>query len=443
MVTVTEVLSKLGINVSADETRQHFDEWLDWYNGYVKKFHHYTMYNGISYVGVDRAYLGMAKTICEDWANLLLNEKVQISTDNTAFNVELENILNYSNFRVKGNQLIELAFALGTAGFVEYLDSNEKVVIDFVRAQMIYPISWDNGYVNECAFGSIREANGKKQLYTQIHKQSPQGYIIENHLFDAESGIELDLGDIEPVVMTGSADQLFQIITPNIVNNIELDSPLGISIYANAIEQIKACDLIFDSYVNEFRLGKKRIVVPQSMAQIQMQADGTMQPVFDTNDVAFTAMGIGNEDNETIHEIDMTLRASEHDQGMQKALDLLSFKCGMGSSKYKFENGTAITATEVISSKSDLYQSLRKHELVLEYALKGLTKAVAYLSGYAIKEVQVDFDDSIIIDTDAERKQDMADVSMGAMSVEEYRAKWYNESMEVASANVTSEEVME
>ena len=83
---------------------------------------------------------------------------------------------------------------MGTAAFVEYLDSNEKVVIDFIRANMIFPLSWDNGYINECAFGSMRERNGKRQYYIQIHKQNEQGlYVIENHMVDAESGKEIDL----------------------------------------------------------------------------------------------------------------------------------------------------------------------------------------------------------------------------------------------------------
>ena len=173
-------------------------------------------------VGKDRYALNMAKTISEDWANLLLNEKVKISTG-TDFDKRLEKVFEYNNFRVKGNQLIELAFALGTGAFVEYLDADVEVVIDFIRAGMIFPLSWDNGYVNECAFGSMRERDGKKQYYIQIHKQNDRGlYVIENHMVDAESGNQVDLEEnMLDEVETGSASPLYQIITPNIVNNID------------------------------------------------------------------------------------------------------------------------------------------------------------------------------------------------------------------------------
>lgn len=54
-------------------------------------------------------------------------------------------------------------------------------------------------------------------------------------------------------------------------------------------------------------------------------------------------------------------------------------------------------------------------------------------SGY---EFSCKFNDSILTDEEAERQQDRQDVSMGAMTVVEYRAKWYNETEEEAAKNV-------
>jgi A118 family predicted phage portal protein len=437
MKTIQEYLKDKGYKVAADETTNHIDKWMNWYEGYVKNFHRYTVYNGIDMIDKDRYALGMAKTISEDWANLLLNEKVKIYTGDD-FDKQLEETFKNNNFRVKGNQLIELAFALGTGAFVEYKDADGNVVIDFIRAGMIYPLSWDNGYVNECAFGSVRERDGKKQYYIQIHKAGEdKNYIIENHIVDADSGadIELDEGMMD-VVHTEILIPLFQIITPNIVNNIDLDSPYGISVYANAIPQLKGCDLVFDSYMNEFELGKRKIMVPLSMAKIQMGEDGITKPVFDKNDTVFYAIP-GDRDGEgKIDTFDPEIRADSHDKGINKALDLLSFKCGMGTGRYKFENGNVKTATEVISDKSELYQSLKKHEIVLNSAFEGMVKAIGQLLGTEIKEVKIDFDDSIIQDKDAERQTDKADVAIGAMTLLEYRMKWYNETAEIAATKI-------
>lgn len=439
MVSIREYLTRQGYNTVADETTSHITEWEDWYAGYVKEFHHYNVYNGIQYVGKNKYSMGMAKTVAEDWANLLLNEKVKIYTG-TEFDKQLDKVFAYNNFRVKGNQLIELSFAFGTGAFVEYLDSAGEVVIDFIRASMIYPLSWDNGYINECAFGSVRERGGKQQYYIQIHKLNERGlYVIENHIVDADSGKELDLdNNMLPLVETKSIIPLFQIVTPNVVNNISIDNPLGISIYANAIPQLKGCDTVYDSYINEFILGKKRITVPLSMAKIHMSETGVVQPIFDPNDTAFYALPEDRDGNNSLKEIDFKIRAQEHELGINKALDLLSFKCGLGTGRYKFENGTAKTATEVISEKSDLFQSLKKHEIMLESAIKGLVNAISYLLGGKPTDVTIDFDDSIIEDKTSERKQDMQDVSIGAMQLWEYRMKYYGEDEKRAKEMVAS-----
>ena len=53
-------------------------------------------------------------------------------------------------------------------------------------------------------------------------------------------------------------------------------------------------------------------------------------------------------------------------------------------------------------------------------------------------------DDSIIEDKGAERQQDRQDVSMGVMRHEEYRAKWYGETVEQAKKNLPEQnQVME
>ena len=42
----------------------------------------------------------------------------------------------------------------------------------------------------------------------------------------------------------------------------------------------------------------------------------------------------------------------------------------------------------------------------------------------------------MIVDAELERQTDRADVAMGAMSLAEYRAKWYGETLEEAAKNL-------
>ena len=51
-------------------------------------------------------------------------------------------------------------------------------------------------------------------------------------------------------------------------------------------------------------------------------------------------------------------------------------------------------------------------------------------------QVSFDWDDSIVVDAEAERQTDRADVAMGVMSLAEYRSKWYGETLEEAQKNL-------
>ncbi len=404
MDEIREWLVENKYNTATDETYSHILEWLEWYQNDVEKFHKYKVFNGVVTKEEERYKLGMAKKVCEDWANLLLNEKVAIKAGN--YGKRLQEVLDNNNFLVRANQLIEMAFALGTGAIVEYLDG-EEVMIDYIRADMIYPLSWDNGDITECAFGSVRVIDGKEVLYLQIHRlgkadneEDSEHYYIENKYIDRKESKELDPPEgVIPLVPTGYDKPLFQIITPNICNNIDLDSPLGVSVFANAIDQLKGCDLVYDSYMNEFVLGRKRILVPISFAKIQMEKDGVAAPAFDASDTVYYQMPGDRDSNLKLTEVDMSIRANEHELAVQRSLDVLALKTGLGTGRYQFDSSGVKTATEVISDKSDLYQNRQKNAIIVNAALINMVEAIAFLDTEREVEVSIDFDDSIIEDT--------------------------------------------
>lgn len=141
----------------------------------------------------------------------------------------------------------------------------------------------------------------------------------------------------------------------------------------------------------------------------------------------------------------MEIRADAHEKAINDNLNMLSMKCGFGQNHYKFENGSLQTATQVISENSDMYRSINKHEIILNDVLEELIRIIARLGqvlGVGTNpdtEVVVNFDDSIIEDKQAERQSDRQDVSMGAMTLVEYRAKWYGETEGEAAKKIVQE----
>ena len=451
-------LNELGYTTIPDSFYSKVYEWKSWYQGNVKGFHNYTVQNGERQVKCRRYSLGMGKKLCEDWANLLMNEKVQITLEGQKEQDFIDLVLTENNFTVKANEMQEMKSAMGTVAYVPRIIGQEisesgdivpgnasGIVLDYVTIENIYPLSWQNGYISECAFSSEVTRGGKDYLYLQIHRREDNGnYVIENRIYryDNEQLADEQLvnvkgfENISPVVHTGSDKRQFVIDRPNIANNINYLLPTGIAIYANAIDVLQGVDIAYDSYVNEFKLGKKRIMVKPSAAQY---LDGT--PAFDPDDVVFYVMPEDTEDGAVVTPIDMTLRTAEHNTGIQDQLNILSSKCGFGETYYRFDGGSVATATQVISENSTMFRTIKKMEIVLEQALVELCRILLRMGNTAMNaglnenvEISIDFDDSIIEDKATDFSRDMQLLSAGIMNDWEFRMKWMNEDEATAKA---------
>lgn len=457
-MNIFQQFKELRIRTVPEDFYKSIGAWKSWYDGNVKGFHEYRAHNGQGFVHCHRHTMGMAKKVAEDWADLLMNEKVVITLEGEKEQAWVDQVFQENNFAVKANEMQEIKAALGTAAYVMRLEGAEaredtgeivrggKLKIDYVAAPAIYPITWENGIVSECAFSSVKTTATGEYLYLQVHRIGIQGtYVIENKLFKTQNDNLKAVENIRSVpgfenvpdqIETGSERPQFVIDRLNIANNVDHALPMGIPAFANAIDQLKGVDYAYDSYVNEFLLGKKRIVVQPEAAK---NIDG--EPYFDINDLTFYVLPEDGSSGNIVKEIDMTLRAQEHKTGIQDMLNALSSKCGLGENRYRFENGGVKTATEVISENSPMFRTVKKHEIILESAIKELCRIILRLGNSAFHmglnedvEISIDFDDSIVIDKETERARDRSDVAAGLMNAYEYRMKWYNEDEATAKA---------
>lgn len=435
---VRALLERMGYKgLVSNDWYGRINDWAAWYAGKTK-FHSYTIYNGTQDIPCKRKSLCMAKKVCEDKADLLLNEKVTITVAGGSGNAAqdyLDAVLEAQNFWVRGNQLVELANAAGTGAFVEYKD-NDTVCIDFVSASCVWPLSWYNGDITECAFVSTFTLGmGGTRIYINRHVLENGKYVVYNDMFD-ESGKPVELPDgVIPKWETGSVTPLFQIITPNIANNIDLTNPMGISVYANVIDVLQTIDLVYDSYHNEIKLGKKRIFVDDTVVKPNPK-DGSMLPIFDPNDTVF--YGIPGKDNEkSITESNMNLRVEAHQLALQSSLDILSELCGFGKGYYKFDADEVQTATAVVSQNSKLFRKIKKDEIILDKALTDMVRALLFLGGFTGEyDISINFDDSIIEDTDAIARRAMLELGAGIIDNVLYFERVYGMTEEAAAALV-------
>lgn len=454
-MTIDDIIKKISgyENLGLYDNQEYMQMWLEWYRGKSEKFHSYRIYNGKNFISMDRFSLGMGKRVCEDWANLLINEKTDVVVGDEASQNTLNDILRKCKFWKKANEGVEKTFALGTGAFVVRVDKipmsmdgytiipQGEVNVSFINGQKIRPITIEDGEITECAFINI----GSKETKISIHLKDEQGnYKIHNIVAHGKDGENLvyDIKDDYYIFDTKNSIPWFAILKPNIANNIDINSPLGISIFANNIDTLKEIDLIYDSFANEFALGRKRIFINARNSVINMK-NGEQQEVFDSNDVAIYVLPEDDDGKTTMWDNTQTLRVSDHQAGIQTQLNLLSYACGFGTNHYKFDGGSVATATQIVSENSDLFRNLKKHEIIIEDALITVMNAIVYAANTFTQQrinagtsIEIQFDDSIIEDKQGEKENDRIDVSMGVMSKAEFRAKWYGEDLETAQRKI-------
>jgi A118 family predicted phage portal protein len=444
--------------------------WRLWWEGYVEAVHSYRE------LGVDGAArkrelyrLGMAKRITEDWASLLLNEKTTIVIEDKQSSLWLlgdeseqgaGGVLGNNNFWAEGNELLEKAFAYGTGAFVARADGATvtekgavipnaecKAAIEYIDALSIIPLSVEKSRITEAAFVSTFTKRGKDYIYIETHTKGDNGnYIIENEYFLLDGmqmkKAELPAG-IAPKIDTGSPLPWFTFIYPNITCNIRSNNGLGMSIYANAVDSLKAVDIAYNNFVKDFKLGGKKVFYNKAM--LQTNSEGKTITPDDVVQQLFQQVGDGMDFDakQMAQEFNPSLRVQENKDGVQAQLDYLSFKCGMGTKRYQFNASGVKTATEYNGERQELVQHAQRHAIVLESALKTLCKALLYI-GKAFCGANVDpetpininFEDGFVIDNVAARENDRQDIRDGILNHWEYRVKWYGETEEEAKAAI-------
>lgn len=506
MKNVFEVLKNEGYECSSALQRyyEEIDQWRYWWEGYLPSFHKYKVSNiRKELIEVERHKLKMAKKVCEDWANLLLTDKtliivdetVDIGTDEKDDSVENKinesqsfisgddteqqgGVLGLSKFWKNGNRSIEKSMALGTVAFILNLhnpvyDSKNKVLsaesvkIKYIKdATNIIPISYDDTGITDCAFASSKTIKGKTYLYLQIMVQIKNGYQIKNVYYLLENNVytkcdKTPTGEVNSYILPAKP---FFIFSPNIENNVS-DVPLGISVYANALDQLKGCDLAYDNLYNDFLLGRKKVhiaediistsKIPKKDHEGKVMKDNKGMPIYEEKPLAgdaieqslYVSMGKRGPDEERFFkEYNPQLRVTENKEGIQFFLNLLSSKVGFGQGRYRIDTQTMNTATEVKASNKDLTESVWKQRVALTDVLTEMTSSILKLGkemcGKNVNpdaKITIKFDDTMFSDEEAQRMRDLQEVRDGIMKKWEYRVKWYGENEEKAKEMVAQE----
>lgn len=213
------------------------------------------------------ARMDTAKAICAELAGLVWSEQCEVHVSqenaNSLLNDFVHDVLIKNGFWIKMQEHIEQVLALGggaiKAWYDEKHDSQGNIVpnsggirLGFCMADQFVPTAWDNAQVTDGVFISREAKDGYYYTRLEWHKWDGLTYSISNEAYRAEYkdspnytesqdilGFRYPLNEIYPFLneetsMHGLTTSLFAYYRTAIANNIDDNSPLGVSIYANA-----------------------------------------------------------------------------------------------------------------------------------------------------------------------------------------------------------------
>lgn len=416
-------------------------------------------------------YLNLSKAVCSELAGMIWTDQTQITVSTKGYEDSEEDPLNEyvckvlkkNAFTEKMQEAIEQSAALGGEALKVWRevrrDSNgnevpetENLKIGFCMADQFVPTAWDNAQVTEGVFISRQAKGGYYYTRLEWHKWDGLTYVITNELYRSDKfkigttepqdilGFRVPLAELYPLLdeettITELEGSLFSYFRPPIANNIDDNSPLGVSIYANALETLHALDICFDSFVREFRLGKKRIIVPARMIKTVVDpVTGVPRRYFDATDETYEALSTDDPDSLKIQDNSVALRVKEHVAAINAFLNIFCLQVGLSAGTFSFDtqNHGIKTATEVVSENSKTYKTVRNYQNMVRPAVERLVHniiAVASLyemtteDGQSVAElarrgyeVAVAMDDGITQDRQTNINEGISLVGAGLMS---------------------------
>lgn len=464
---VRAFLRGLGFSLPLEDMEPHIRAWDQWMRA-LGDFYNYKDTDGIGRVyEVHRRSIHPAMRACREWGSLLLNDKTTVACDNQACTDWLTDWMARTGFLSASQECVVRAFGLGTGAFALWVDASaQEVRVRRYDARMVVPLTWDEEGVTECAFVTRAFWRGQAVDQVQLHLRGhggtwfspsekpedapamacssrPSSSLLENEenkgtykivtaCFDRD-GNRIKPEGVCPVYETGSTWPTFSMVKPAIDNTRVDMSPYGQSVFADAVDAIQAVDLCYDAMMSEIDNGKMRVFLSDVMFDVERDGKGGRVSIpFGKSDCTVFRKVMSTED--TIQEFAPQLRTEDQARAFRVALQTLGDLCGFGLDYFDLDKtGYLRTATEVSSDNSALMRNIRRHEHALEGAIAGICHALMAVErrlGAELPDegsVRVAFDDSIISDTAAEKRQDMDEVAAGLMEAWEYRAKWYGE----------------
>lgn len=443
MINKTDVSKIIGSEISLSEPMSSaMTNWVAWYE------------NRASWLNTDIKSLGLAASISGEIARMVTAE-MQVKLTGGARAEYLSSQLEYVINKLK-NEKVEYALARGGMVLKPFVSGN-KLGVDFVGADCLYPISFDaTGNITSVVFSDTRKRGDWYYTRLEYHQMLPGNfYWVQNYVYKSHDqstlGARADFADIpewaEIKANTGENGESIQYIE-NVTqplygffrfpspNNVDPNSPMGVACFSHAqtvgggIKLLEQADGIFSNLIWEFESGKRAIYADTTA----FDRDANNKPILPDKRLYRTLDRTSNigDKGKLFDEWSPEFREASINSGLNAILRRVEFAVRLAYGTLSDPQAVALTATEILSSQQRSYVTVTSTQAALQSAIDGLIYAMGIWSDLfnlaprgTVSQVY-EFDDSVITNKDIEFTQDLQ-VLDRVMSKIEFRMRRYKE----------------
>lgn len=398
------------------------------------------------YASPDTYHLGLASAIASEIAQATIMELETGLLHDEALGKD------YARFIKDLGEVAELACAFGGVVLKPFY-YNDTVGVDILTPESfvvegVNPLKQIDKLI--CLDTEVlRGEKGEKLYYTKLerHDFSVLGrYVIKNEAYLSSSKdslgepvpldrVERWKGLNEEVIIEGAKRPLFVYLRYPTSNNLDWNSPLGMSGFCRAISLIQEADEQFSRIVWEYK--GSELAIDADLTVLKSSGDLPKH-----GERLFRNLGVGLGDG-FYKVFSPAIRDEPLFRGLNELLRRIESACGLSYGILSDVSVQAKTATEMKMSRQRFYTTISNFQRALKEALTDLVYGMCLIKYDREKEIEVffNFDDSLLVDKEAEQKLMLAEVSAGILRPEYYLMKRYNVSEEVAREMLPSAEI--
>lgn len=371
--------------------------------------------------------LRLASAISREFSRLVFSEST-IETDekNPYYQVVSDFINNLDD-------KFETALAFGGMMFKPYV-LNGKIFIDMIRADSFLPVSYFENSITSAVFVSKKTIGRTYYTLLEYHEYNAEmkTHTITNKLCKSMNseyiGYECKFNEVpewselaENIVFRNIEKPLFSYFRVPSANNVDLDSPLGVSVYADAVELIRQADEQWARIEWEYESKETALDVSADM----MRNNSLPQ----RKNRIYRQYDVDSLDGNFYNIFSPEIRDSSMFSYFNRILQRIEFACGLAYGTLSDPQTVEKTAEEIKTSKQRSYTQVSAIQKNLESAINNLMYAVevySYLGKITSEKAEITcaWGDSVLEDTEKEFQRRLQMVTAGLLTKEKFIA-WY------------------